>query len=76
MWQRCVNPHNRGWKWYGAKGVKVCERWKSFANFLADMEPSFTEGMTLERKNNAGDYEPNNVIWATWEQQRKNKTSH
>lgn len=74
MIQRCTNPRRRDWKWYGAKGVQVCERWKSFTNFLADMGPTWQLGLTLDRfPNTDGDYEPINCRWATWKQQANNR---
>lgn len=73
MLQRCANPNCHDYRWYGKLGVKVCERWLSFENFYADMgEPN---GLTLDRINPAGNYEPSNCRWATWETQRDNKRS-
>lgn len=71
MIQRCTNPKHVGYKNYGAKGVKVCERWMSFENFLADMGVP-DEGMTLDRKESDGDYEPGNCRWATAAEQSRN----
>jgi len=71
MHERCRNPNAHDYRWYGAKGVTVCERWRSFENFYADMgEPN---GLTLDRIDPAGNYEPSNCRWATWEVQRGNK---
>jgi len=71
MRQRCENPNSRDYRWYGALGVKVCERWASFEAFFEDMGPS--AGLTLDRIAATGDYELGNCRWATWETQRKNK---
>ena len=71
MVQRCCNPKAHDYRFYGALGVKVCERWRKFENFYADMgEP---KGLTLDRKDPAGDYGPDNCRWATWDVQRQNK---
>ena len=72
--QRCKNPKNPGYKWYGGRGIKVCKRWHKFENFYEDMGDK-PEGLTLERINNDGDYEPGNCEWATWKEQRKNQRS-
>lgn len=66
MIQRCHNPKNSKFKYYGARGIKVCDRWlDSFNNFLEDMEPSFKEGLQLDRRDNNGNYEPSNCHWVT-----------
>ena len=69
--QRCSNPKNPKYKYYGARGIKVCARWHFFENFYADMGDK-PEGLTLERKNNDGDYEPGNCKWATHKEQANN----
>lgn len=76
MKQRCNNPNNDNYNHYGGRGIKVCKRWNdSFSNFLEDMGER-PEGMTLERKNNDGNYEPSNVKWATWHQQNSNRRTN
>lgn len=73
MIQRCHNDRARDFKNYGAKGIKVCERWRSdFLNFLADMGER-PDGMSIDRIDNSGDYEPSNCRWATPKQQSRNK---
>jgi hypothetical protein len=72
MRQRCVNPKNKAYKYYGGRGIKYCERWESFSNFLADMGKR-PDGLTLERINTNGNYEPSNCKWATWSEQRKSQ---
>ena len=72
MKDRCLHPHRAEFKWYGAKGVTVCERWlNSFENFLADMGER-PEGMTLDRINPFGNYDPDNCRWANADTQSKN----
>lgn len=63
MTQRCLNPHNKEYKNYGGAGVSVCQRWlESFENFLKDMgeKPS---GLSLDRIDPYGNYEPSNCRW-------------
>jgi hypothetical protein len=72
MVQRCAElPYRRDKEWY--RGVKVCERWQKFENFLADMGER-PQGRTLDRyPNNAGNYEPGNCRWATAKEQAANR---
>ena len=72
MKKRCMNPGHIGWEYYGGRGVTVCDRWLSFENFLADMGER-PEGMTLDRINPNGNYEPANCRWATRSEQNTNK---
>ncbi|WP_157900154.1 hypothetical protein [Rhodoferax koreensis] len=65
MRQRCENPNNTAYKFYGGKGVKVCPQWGTFAKFLADVGEPPAPGFTLDRINPSGDYEPGNVRWAS-----------
>lgn len=71
MIQRCHYPKAASWKWYGAKGIKVCDRWREFKNFLEDMGPTWKPHLTLERLDNSKDYEPGNVVWETTTHQRE-----
>lgn len=76
MMARCYDETSIGYRSYGAKGVRVCARWKaSFANFLADMGVR-PEGKTLDRKDPFKGYNPKNCKWSTREEQDSNKRSN
>ena len=70
MMSRCFQPKTFSFKSYGAKGITVCDRWRTFANFLEDMGER-PEGCTLGRHGDQGNYEPGNVSWQTKDEQRR-----
>jgi hypothetical protein len=72
MTQRCSNKNSTAYKYYGGRGIAVCDRWSLFENFLFDMG-NRPEGKTLDRIDPNGDYELENCRWATWAQQVSNK---
>lgn len=75
MIRRCENPCDRGYKNYGGHGIKVCDQWHDVRTFLADIDSLIgtrPEGMTLDRIDNDGNYEPGNVRWATPRAQYEN----
>ena len=69
---RCGNPTDLNWRHYGGRGIKVCERWHIFQDFLADMgEPP--PGLTLDRIDNDRDYSNDNCRWVTMKDQAANR---
>jgi hypothetical protein len=73
MRARCRNPKHKHYSYYGGRGIKVCERWDSFINFLADMGSKPTKAHSLDRKDPNGNYEPSNCRWATRKEQALNQ---
>lgn len=73
MIQRCSNPKDASWQYYGARGVAVCERWKTFANFLADMGEC-PKDLTIDRIDSNEGYRPENCRWADILTQARNKS--
>lgn len=76
MKRRCSDQSRRDYKYYGGRGITVCDRWKAdLSAFVADMgEPP--EGMTLDRISADGDYEPGNCRWISLADQQRNKRSN
>jgi hypothetical protein len=73
MRQRCDNPRNPSYSAYGGRGITVCDSWRTFANFFADMGERPSLKHTLDRINNNGNYEPTNCRWATYAEQNSNQ---
>ncbi len=72
MKKRCNDKNNQGYRNYGARGIKVCDRWiESFDNFYADMGKR-PDGLSVDRIDNDGDYTPENCRWATDQDQCRN----
>lgn len=75
MRTRCNNPKSISYQWYGALGIKVCERWNDFSSFVEDMGDR-PDGCTIDRIDTLGDYLPGNCRWATQQEQDRNKSSN
>lgn len=72
MKKRCHGNDPHAYKYYGSRGIKMCERWERFENFWDDMSPTWKQGLKIERINNDGDYCPENCKWATHSEQLRN----
>jgi hypothetical protein len=72
---RCYDQNNVGYPVYGGRGVKVCERWHSYIEFVADMGLR-PQGKTLDRKDSDGNYEASNCRWATQKEQQNNRRNN
>jgi len=74
MLARCYNPNATGYKNYGGRGIRVCERWANdFDSFCEDMGAPPSQGLSIDRINNNGDYTPDNCRWADRTTQSRNR---
>jgi hypothetical protein len=74
MLQRCCNPNNRSYPRYGGRGIQVCDEWiLSFDAFLADMGSRPSPAYSIERLDYNGPYDKGNCVWATREDQQRNR---
>jgi hypothetical protein len=72
MKKRCLDPTNDKFKFYGGRGITVCERWMDFTNFLADMGKSPSSKHSIDRIKNDLNYGPENCQWTTTREQHRN----
>lgn len=75
MISRCENPLDKNYQHYGGRGIEVCDRWQDVKNFFEDMEDSYQEGLSLDRLDVDGNYEPSNCAWKdnSWQAYNKRK---
>lgn len=75
--KRCNNPTHYAYPQYGGRGIKLCECWNDFENFYKwALSSGYEVGLTLDRINNDGDYEPSNCRWASWKEQGNNRRTN
>lgn len=73
MKQRCTNPKTKDYRYYGERGIQVCDEWQKFESFFYwAMANGYKDGLTIERKNNDGNYEPSNCEWIPKNRQQRN----
>lgn len=76
MKTRCTNPNETSWKYYGGRGIKLCDRWEKFQNFLEDMGEAPSKSHSIERMNVNGNYCKENCRWIEFKFQARNTTKN
>lgn len=74
MRKRCCNPNCRAYRWYGGRGIYVCQEWQRYLNFHNwAIQNGYSSDLTIDRIDVNGNYEPSNCRWITIQEQQKNK---
>lgn len=75
--RRCYNPKDKAYRWYGAKGIKVCDEWIQNPEFFEEwaLDNGYQEGLTIDRKDESKDYSPDNCRWITLSDNAKYKST-
>lgn len=76
MRNRCNNPNYHAYHRYGGRGIKVCERWNDFNNFIEDMGPKPLIDAQIDRVDNDGHYTPHNCVWVTPKENCNNRKNY
>jgi hypothetical protein len=70
---RCLNPKDKLYKYYGGRGITVCDKWLTFEGFWEDMQEGYSDELTIDRMDVNGNYENPNCRWATMKEQNRNR---
>ncbi len=73
MVDRCHNKKSKPYKWYGERGIRVADEWRDITNFVRDVEPLYTKGLSIDRIDNDKGYEPGNIRFSNNSTQNINR---